>query len=878
MRARWTAVGLAFVILAPATLPAQTPDAARAARALLGRILPGREAEFAFEAIPREAGRDVFEIETVGPRTVIRGNNGLAMATGLNAFLKHHAHCHVSWYGDQLRLPQPLPRVAPKVRRASWARHRYFLNYCCFGYSLPWWDWAQWERLIDWMALNGVNMPLAVTGQEAVWQATCRRLGMSDAEISAFLAGPPYLPFQWMGCLDGHGGPLPGSWIARHEDLEKKILTRQRALGMTPVLQAFTGHVPAAVARLFPMAPVQRIKWIEWETHLLDPLDPLFAKIAKIFLEEQQRRFGTDHLYAADTFIEMTPPRGDPEYLAGLGRAIYAGMAQCDPQAVWVLQGWAFMNKRQFWTPPRFKAFLDATRNDRMLVLDLYCETMPMWDKTDAFCGKPWLWCNVQSFGRVVRLNAALERNNQGLFAARRDPARAQLVGLGFVNEGLCYNPVAYDLMFENAWRDAPVDLKPWIAGYAHHRYGRASAAAEGAWQILLDTVLNAPARIPCVITGAPALGRARGAATCHENLRLAEAWRGLASAADEFGPVDTLRFDLVNVARQVLANHARILHAELAAAWRAKDSARFSEASQAFLALIGDLDDLLATREEFLLGPWLEDAKRWGDSDAERARCEWNARRVLTLWGDTAALNDYARKQWSGMLRVYYAERWKRYLDAARAALRRGEPAGQGGFNPELLAWTKQWSERRETYPTLPRGDSVAVARRLWAKYSGDFTAARYAEALKSPQAKPDAISLTTGRPATCSGSLDRYPASLANDGIRSDTDQYWATDVGRDPAAWWQVDLEKPTRVGRVVVVGFYGDNRSYGFTVEVSADGTHWDMVADRRANKDLSTEDGYACVFAPREVRYIRVTQTRNSANTGRHLVEVMAYER
>jgi len=101
------------------------------------------------------------------------------------------------------------------------------------------------------------------------------------------------------------------------------------------------------------------------------------------------------------------------------------------------------MNQRKFWTQPRFKAFLDAIPNDRMAVLDLYCETHPMWSVTDAFCGKPWLWCNVQSFGRTVALGAALATNNDGVHAARRDPRGGRLVGLGFVNEGLCYNPVA---------------------------------------------------------------------------------------------------------------------------------------------------------------------------------------------------------------------------------------------------------------------------------------------------------------------------------------------------------------------------------------------------------------------------------------------------
>jgi hypothetical protein len=99
---------------------------------------------------------------------------------------------------------------------------------------------------------------------------------------------------------------------------------------------------------------------------------------------------------------------------------------------------------------------------------------------------------------------------------------------------------------------------------------------------------------------------------------------------------------------------------------------------------------------------------------------------------------------------------------------------------------------------------------------------------------------------------------------------------DVRSGHEAWWQVDLEAPVEVSRVVVVCFYGDTRHYGFTVETSLDGEEWQLVADRRDNEEPATEEGYVCDFAPRQVRYIRVTQTSNSANTGRHLVEVMAY--
>jgi len=139
---------------------------------------------------------------------------------------------------------------------------------------------------------------------------------------------------------------------------------------------------------------------------------------------------------------------------------------------------------------------------------------------------------------------------------------------------------------------------------------------------------------------------------------------------------------------------------------------------------------------------------------------------------------------------------------------------------------------------------------------------------------------SLTTGKPSSCSSSLPPFPARLANDGHAEDTNRYWATDVQRlnDPEPWWRVDLERPMTVGRIVVVGYYKDRRSYGFTVETSVDGRTWDLVADMRKNKEPSTAKGYACTFAPKKIRHIKVTQTSCSANTGRHLVEVMAFEK
>ena len=78
----------------------------------------------------------------------------------------------------------------------------------------------------------------------------------------------------------------------------------------------------------------------------------------------------------------MTPPSGETNFLAATARAIYQGLAQADPGAVWVLQGWTFFNQAQFWTQPRIAAFLGAVPDSRMLILGLSCDVHPVWNET----------------------------------------------------------------------------------------------------------------------------------------------------------------------------------------------------------------------------------------------------------------------------------------------------------------------------------------------------------------------------------------------------------------------------------------------------------------------------------------------------------------
>ncbi len=332
------------------------------------------------------------------------------------------------------------------------------------------------------------------------------------------------------------------------------------------------------------------------------------------------------------------------------------------------------MFRSSFWTQPRIEAFLDAVPDDRMLVLDLFCESTPMWSRTEAFCGKPWLWCNVQNFGCTVHLGGALDRNNAGLNEARQDPHRGELVGLGFVNEGLGYNPVAYDLMFEMAWRDKPSTCPQWMRNYSRHRYGRANPDAEAAWAILKDTVYTAPHRTRSIIDHVPSLEPAGGVP--YDNVQLAGAWRHLLRGCGRTGRGRHLP---IRPGQRRPAGALQPCGRAASQGCRGPSLGRRRSLSkpppQDFLQLMRDMDELLATRPEFLLGRWLEDAKRWGTTDAERAKFEWNARRVLTLWGTGKSIRDYARKEWSGMISGFYLKRWEWFLREQAEALADNEP-----------------------------------------------------------------------------------------------------------------------------------------------------------------------------------------------------------
>lgn len=76
------------------------------------------------------------------------------------------------------------------MRQKSPVQFRYYMNVCTNSYSMVWWDWKRWEQEIDWMAMNGINLPLSFTGSEYIVRELFLSFGVTRDEIGRFLSGP----------------------------------------------------------------------------------------------------------------------------------------------------------------------------------------------------------------------------------------------------------------------------------------------------------------------------------------------------------------------------------------------------------------------------------------------------------------------------------------------------------------------------------------------------------------------------------------------------------------------------------------------------------------------------------------------------------------
>ena len=731
---------------------------------LLERIDKGASRKFAIELKAGGAdAKDYFELDQRGNRVVVRGNTYVNIAVGINWYLKYYCGIHLSWNQMHASLPAVLPAVAKPERHETDLTLRYDFNYCTFSYSMAFWDWERWQEEIDWMALHGINMPLAAVGHECVWRNMMLRMGYSEEEVGKFIAGPAFLAWWEMNNLEGWGGPLPLNWYKQQEALQKRILARMKQLGMHPVLPGYSGMCPSFESQVGKTADgdasvnsgeSNQSSLQLWNGFtrpgVIMPNDARFDKFASLFYQETKRLYGTADFYSIDPFHEASNLPADLN-IGEAGKAILKAMKEYGNEySTWVVQGWS--------ENPR-PEMLDALPNGDVLVLDLFSECRPqygaknsIWHRPQGYGEHDWAFCMLENFGANIGMHGRIDQLLNNYYTARRDFS-SHMKGWGFTMEGSETNPIMYELMSELPWINDKINRDAWVKKYVDARYGITDqtfptvdhhSAANGiyaAWSALINGIYNCPdgnnqqGPSESIFCSRPSLecfqasswSKMMGYYDPNTTMTAAMLLTALAPALKDN---DNFRYDLVDICRQAIADRGRIVYNQLVADFKSFDRNSFKAHKKEFLDLILKQDSLLATRSEFRVGRWINQARSIGSTQAEKDLYEWNARVQITTWGnrycaDTGGLRDYAHKEWNGLLRDFYYPRWTHYLDILEQELDGklpvlpvGNSSWQTPDNPALTvdwyAMEEPWTLSHSTYATEAEGDPIDTATRI--------------------------------------------------------------------------------------------------------------------------------------------------------------------
>ncbi len=649
---------------------------------LAERVTPGMREKVAFDLIPEAEAIAVAK----GSDTLVRVSapDVNRLAAGYGIYLRDAAGLHWSWCGSRFEPFTPAAPEKPIEKSIPW-KWRQAYNYCTLSYTMAFWDKPQWSEEVDRLALFGINMPLVQAGLEKVWQLTLRELGYPEEKIFAFIPNPSAAAWWNMGNLEGYGGPLTQAEIDNEAALGRFIVERARGLGMKPILQGFVGLVPSDLGDYLPGNYIPQGMWsygskIGFQRPaVLDPTSDLFKRVAAVWYKNLQAVYGDIPEacpFGGDLFHEGGRTNGLD--VSDCAAAVQAAMQEANPGAIWVIQAWCGNP-----TP----ALLKKLNPEHTLIELLRRDQSPNWLRAEDYGDIPWIWCELLNFGGRPGLYGSL-RQCAEFGRVQTLPAARTMQGLGLLSEGFETNPAYYDLFLQRIAmpRDRIIEgaeFKAWIADYLRCRYGFLNDDLLRAFLLLEETVYR-PVREQdgpreTLFCATPSLNASKvshwGNGSIYydtANVREAlELYLKTLEANPDLAKLDTFRFDILDLTRQVVYDLDKPLLAVIGDALRSQDKASYQKAALLFGILI-TLDDLTQKYDPFYtLDRQYERARAKARPASNAAPWLLAAKRLYTTWTVKAGLlNGYAFRPYAGLLRGYYLHRWRLFFKACEPAL----------------------------------------------------------------------------------------------------------------------------------------------------------------------------------------------------------------
>lgn len=660
----------------------------------------------------KSEGKTYFQYSVNDGVLKIEGSSPVALCRGFYDFVKGNRAGLYSWSGTNIQFPDELQEQSVK-RVVSPFEHHYLFNVCTYGYSMPYWDWERWEKEIDWMALHGIDMPLALVGYEAIIARVWMKMGLTDEEINSYFVGPAHLPWMRMGNVSGIDGPLNEDWHRQQIALQHKILKRMKSLGMRPICPGFPGFIPKAFERIYPDLKIIQTHWggafCNW---MISPQEELFTKIGTEFIHEWEKEFGENDHYLVDSFNEMDipfPAKGSKEryeLLASYGDKVYQSIRKGNPKATWVMQGWMFGYQRDIWDYETLGALVSKVPDDKMLLLDLavdynkhFWKSEVNWEFYKGYYNKSWVYSVIPNMGGKTGMTGILDFYANGHLEALTSSNKGRLLAHGMAPEGIENNEVIYELLSDAGWSDKEINIQEWLKEYSYNRYGSYPTAVRKSWDLLLESVYG-------TFTDHPRYnwqfrpGNVRNG-SININPSFFKAIESFMEVSNQMKDNPLYLADLAELTTLYLGGKAELLVKAIDWQYEIGDTVRAAKFEKDFEHIMLGMDALLSTHPTLRLERWIDFAHKQAVTPEQHKQYERNAKRIVTIWGPP--VDDYSARVWSGLIRDYYLPRWKHYFASRKT-----------GVSFDFATWEKSWVESEGCSSQIPPVDIVNTARSL--------------------------------------------------------------------------------------------------------------------------------------------------------------------
>lgn len=619
---------------------------------LVLRNTPKIAGAFVFETCENNNGLDCYEIFARDKDIVIKGNNNIAKAMGYYRYLQEYCNVLLTNGDFDISYIKKAPLPAEKITYTVPQKIRMAMTYERFAGEAGAWGFDRWEKEIDFMAMIGVNTPLAITGSDGVLYKMLIEFRIKQEDALAFISGSSFWSRQLTGNLFGYLPLNSAEYFDRKIEIGRRVTQREKELDMSPVHQGYISTVPFSFRKKYTKADLIKLPvWNRFPPSMtLSSADDIYIDIFnKTFLKKQQELLGEVHNYIFDPLVDVDF-KGYTSHVEKICEKFSSLLKDFDSSAVW------FMHSSSA------KSY--DKKIDNLIVID---ETASDYKNHNGFGGNNFIvGLKGNLYGRTVicgDMNAAAKNPYKNASAAYQNA-----LGTGLFFDSDLENPLFYSLAAEALTAGDSIDIASFIEKYSINCYATKDYANDLMQLQKLcygeGSALNQASALcarPCseINHTAPFDTFERP----YDNKDLLELLKK--SLACKSIKNEVYRKDAQSIMRQILSNLLRPLYLQATASFFARKVVEFEKTSNAFMDIIQDIDRLLKTIEATNIYSRIELARQLGDTKELRQNLEINFLIFHTIWGPlkNSEIYDISWREWGGMTADFYAKRWYIYF-----------------------------------------------------------------------------------------------------------------------------------------------------------------------------------------------------------------------